>query len=420
MLSVEKRGGREVTKPQAARLEERASAWHRVCDACERLRAFIEAECFRGYDPYDGLNSPFLKLATLGSKWPRIAAIQLMKRSPVNLRPLLLVRKGYNPKGLGLILWSYAKLYGARGDETARSRALELLELLGRRKSVGVNGNAWGYNFDWQSRAFFVPKGTPTIVNSSFVGHALLDAYALIGDERFLLMALPIREFILRDLNRTKVGDTFCFSYTPLDHTIVHNANLLGASLLIRLDRLEPSAEGREAALASLAYSMSRQREDGSWWYADTDYQKWIDSFHTGFNLQAIRWFLELGEADAHRPAYERGVRFYAERFFDADGTAKYFHDRAGPEDIHSYTQAIVFFSGEGGAYRDLASRVDERLFDRFLDPCGYFYFQRRNGRPIRIPYMRWSQAWAFHALSEYLLRTGPAADRRNQASERC
>ncbi len=378
--------------------------------ACARLRAWIEAEGFRGWDPYDGLNSPVLKAATLGLKWPRIAAIQAMKRSPVNLRPFLLVRKGYNPKGLGLFLWGYAKLFAASDgrDDAARDRAFELLGLLESCRAETAHGKGWGYNFDWQSRAFYVPKGTPTIVNSSFIGHALLDAFAHIGDERFLALALPIRDFILSDLHRTPAeNDSFCFAYTPLDRTIVHNANLLGASLLIRLERHDPSAQGREAALGALAYSIARQREDGSWWYADTDYQRWIDSFHTGFNLQAIRWFVEAGEAEAHRAAYAKGVRFYAESFFEPDGTAKYYHDRAAPEDIHSYAQALVFFAGEGEAYRPLVDRVARTMLARFQDRRGFFYFQRRKGRPIRIPHIRWAQAWAFHALTEHGLQYG-------------
>ena len=33
-----------------------------------------------------------------------------------------------------------------------------------------------------------------------------------------------------------------------------------------------------------------------------------------------------------------------------------------------------------------------------------YFYFRKGRFLTNRIPYMRWSQAWAFHALTEYVL----------------
>jgi rhamnogalacturonyl hydrolase YesR len=384
--------------------DSQAPLLERVEQATESLQAYVEGENYAGYDPYDALNSPLLRFVSLGLKWPRIAVTQTVKHFPINLRPLLLVKKGHNPKGLGLFLWSYAKLYKATGDEAYREKASKIFDLLEGVRSKGYNGHAWGYNFNWQSRAFYVPKGTPTIVNTSFIGHALLDAYEAFGEERYLKHALPIRDFFLKDLNRTQFGDTFCFSYTPIDELIVHNANLLGASVLIRLNGYEAHADSEAAALASLGYSMSCQREDGSWWYADTDYQQWIDSFHTGFNLQCIRYFLDLGKATEFQQAYDRGVKYYAETFFLEDGTAKYFHDRTLPEDIHSYAQAIVFFSTMGEDYQGLTTRVAEKMLRDFRSPKGYFYFQKRKGKPISIPYMRWAQSWAFHGLTEYVL----------------
>ena len=311
-------------------------------------------------------------MASLGMKYPRIAVTQGVKKLPWNLRPLFLIPKGHNPKGLGLFLWSYAKLYAIDQRKEYLDCIHHILDLLDRYKGKENHGNGWGYNFPWQSRAFFVPRYTPTIVNSCFVGHALLDTFKITGIERARDMAMPIKEFILKDLYRTPHGDdAFCFAYTPIDKLIVHNANLLGASLLCRLNALEPDAEAREASLASLAYSMKHQHDDGAWWYADTDYQQWIDSFHTGFNLQCIAYFLENGEAMYCKDAYERGVKYYADNFFHDDGTAKYFHDRTLPIDVHSYAQAIVFFSRyvaqqADHPYRKLVDRVAARFLDSF------------------------------------------------------
>lgn len=377
-----------------------------VAGTIERLADYCQSRDFQGWDPYDALNSPLLRMLSLGLKYPRIAVIQAMKRSPINLRRLFLVKQGHNPKGLGLFLWGFAKLYAIDHDPKYLEPIDRLLDLLDQLRSPRCSGNGWGYNFDWQSRAFFVPKFTATIVNSSFIGHALLDTYRFTGRTRALDMALPIQRFLLDDLHRTGDRDSFCFSYTPVDQLIVHNANLLGASLLIRLHAHDASDELASTSLASLRYSMDRQRADGSWWYADTDYQQWIDSFHTGFNLQSIKYFLDEGFVPQYHDAYERGVQYYAERFFQEDGTARYFHDRDLPLDIHSFAQAIVFFSRLGDAYESLTDRVLQRMIELFYDPRGYFYFQQRRRRPIRIPYMRWSQSWAFHALTEYRLQT--------------
>ena len=381
---------------------------HDVNSAIQDALRYAEERDFSGYDPYDALNSPLVRALTFGSKYGRIAWTQFFRRFPLNLRPLLLVRRGHNPKAIGLFLAGMVRLNRVAPSDAYESTIVRLIDILDGLRSKGIAGNGWGYNFDWQSRAAFVPKGTPTIVNSSFIGHALLDAWEATGAERARDLALPVADFIMRDLHRKREDGNICFSYTPVDQNYVHNANLLGASLLIRIHRITGNQEQRRVALRSLAYSMHHQHEDGSWFYAEAPIQHWVDSFHTGFNLQAIRWFLRYGEAGRFRDAYQRGVQFYATNFFLPDGTPKYYHDRVYPIDIHAPSEAVSFFSGEGEAYSDLTDRILAWMLREMRNSrTGAFYF--RKGRRItnRIPYMRWSQAWAFNALTSYRLHRG-------------
>jgi hypothetical protein len=149
---------------------------------------------------------------------------------------------------------------------------------------------------------------------------------------------------------------------------------------------------------------MKHQREDGSWPYAETDYQSWIDSFHTGFNLQSIWYFLQSGFELQYREAFDRGVKFYEESFFLADGSPKYYNNRLFPIDIHSAAQAVIIFSLLGQSHRFLAEREANWMIEKFQDRKGYFYFQRNRLWKVKIPYMRWAQAWAFHALTGFAL----------------
>jgi hypothetical protein len=379
----------------------------KVQKCIEEMLSYIESADYAGYDPYDALSSPLIRLISSKSKNLRIVFTQFLRRYPVNLRPLLGVKKGHNPKGMGLFLWGYSKLYTLTKERRYLERADYVLNILERLRSKGYSGNCWGYNFDWQSRTFMRPKGTPTIVNTSFIGHALLDCYELTGRQRALDMAIPIKDFILGDLHRTWLDGTFCFSYTPVDTAVVHNANLLGASILARLTQYCDDDRLGQAALASLNYSVRHQRDDGSWFYADTSIQNWIDSFHTGFNLQAIRYILDAGLAPEHRSAYRKGFEYYAGNFFLEDGTPKYYHDRIYPIDIHSPAQAICFFCREGKEYQDLTDRIVNWMMKNLYSGKGYFYFRKGRFMTNRIPYMRWSQAWAFHALTEYLSAKG-------------
>ncbi len=376
-------------------------------------RAQAESANFAGFDPYDALNSPIVRLLTRKSKWARIVCTQAFRRCPINLRPLLGIPRGHNPKALGLFLGGYSRLHRLEPTGGYQRQIGNLLDLLAALRSRGYSGNCWGYNFDWQSRTVFRPKETPTVVNSAFIGHALLDCLELTGSQRALDLARPIRDFVLTDLNRTPLERAFCFSYTPIDREVVHNANLLGASLLIRLNRYWPCAAAEAAALSSLEYSLRHQRPDGSWFYADTPSQRWIDSFHTGFNLQALRYFLREGYS-RYCGAYQRGVRYYAETFFLPDGTPKYYHDRIYPIDIHAPTQAIFFFAGLGDDYRPLTEQIVDWTLQHLYDGRGRFYFRKYPWFTNRVCYMRWCQAWAFHALAEFAFQSGtPTGEER-------
>src|SRR5690606_10718810 len=148
-----------------------------------RLKNYCEVNDFSGWDPYDGLNSKLFKSLPLVSRMrlPRLAWIQLFKRSPINLRTLTGVKKDYNPKGLGLFLNGYCELYKKNPKTEYLDKIHYLAEKIISLSSGGYSGSCWGYNFDWQARAFFQPKHTPTVVATTFIAYALMDAYELTG-----------------------------------------------------------------------------------------------------------------------------------------------------------------------------------------------------------------------------------------------
>ncbi len=376
--------------------------------AAEQLFAWAKDRNFEGYDPYDALNSPIVRAAAFGTRWGRIAWTQLLRRSPVNLRPLLGIKPGANPKALGLFLESSVKL----GD---RAAAESLVDRLAALRSPNAPGAAWGYNFPWQNRFQLLPRLTPTAVNTAFIGHALLDCYDAFQTRRALELALATADFFLGALRRKPDEDgAFCFSYTPLDGNYVHNANVLAASLLARLAARHGVEKARKPALNALEYTLRRQRPDGSWFYAERQEQRWIDSFHTGFVLEALRRFLNLGMADGAAGAYRKGVEFYAENFFLTDGTPKYYCDRLYTVDIHAPAEAVCFFSGAGPEYRALADRVLLWTLRNMRDArTGVFYYRKSRLWTIKTPYMRWSQAWSLRALSEYITQTN--AERKSE-----
>ena len=71
--------------------------------------------------------------------------------------------------------------------------------------------------------------------------------------------------------------------------TRVHNANFLGAALLCRVYKHSGEKKFLEPALKVARYSAAKQHDDGSWDYGESPTQRWVDNFHTGYNLCALR-----------------------------------------------------------------------------------------------------------------------------------
>ena len=70
--------------------------------------------------------------------------------------------------------------------------------------------------------------------------------------------------------------------------------------------------------------------------------QNWVDSFHTGYNLDALIAYQELTEDHAFNGYIEKGFDYYVNHFFEADGTPKYYDNRMYPIDIHCPGQLLI------------------------------------------------------------------------------
>ncbi|MDK9557292.1 hypothetical protein QQF73_06595 [Marinobacter sp. M216] len=383
------------------------------------LRAYCEAEHYKGWDPYDGLNSAIFQATPL-KYWglARLVLIQLCKRSPINLRPLLLVPKQHNAKGVGLFLNGYCNLYrlASKGDKRFGSKdellakITEVADLLLGLESKGFSGVCWGYNFDWQARRLFLfPAYTPTVVATTFCASALFEAYEVTGNKLYLDTALSSANFVLKDLHRSEHEGGFMLSYSPLPgNDTVYNASLLGAKLLSYCFHYTGDEDYKIAAHQIVNAACEGQSEDGSWVYGLLPVQSWIDSFHTGYNLDAISHYTRLCEDDSFQNNLDKGLRFYLEHFFLEDGTPKYYHSRTYPIDIHCPGQLWVTLSemGQWEANSEICEKVANWTISNMQSPRGYFYYQLKKGVSSKIPYMRWSNAFMFNALSYYLLET--------------
>ena len=378
--------------------------------AYDELFSWCQERDFAGHDPFDALNSRFFQATPLAqSRNARLIFTQAIKRSPADLRALMRVPAERNAKGIAL--FTLAQIANHRRLKTKESEigVRDFLDGLRSMRVDGYSGACWGYNFDWQSRNFFAPRNTPTIVPTAFAARALIEAGQELQDFQDLHDEVrSVCEFILKDLPRTVDTETeVCFSYAPNTDTRIFNASLLAAEVLASVGHLTGEEELINLAERATCYVINNQQPDGSWTYGTDPKQSWIDNFHTAYVLFSLKRIIDVSSRkEEFQPALERGYRYWKNNFFLADGWPKYYDHDLYPADAHAAASAIVTFLEcrelDNDALR-LAQDVATWTIQNLRDNRGFFYYQRRRFYTVRKPYMRWTQAWMLYALSRLL-----------------
>jgi hypothetical protein len=383
--------------------------------AFNQLWEWCRERDFSGHDPFDALNSSlFRSLPFSDTRTARLAWTQLLKRSPFDLRGLTQVPAEKNPKGIALFALAALSRERTNPTDSHAAEARVLLQTLLELRVGGWKGAAWGYNFHWQSRYFFAPRGTPTIVPTAFAARALIEGFEVFGDEHFLQTARSACDFVLNDLERPiETEDWLCFSYAPQTQTRIYNASLLAAEVLAAVGAKTGEKNLRTDALRATRYVVSQQRTDGSWSYGADPNQHWIDNFHTAFVLSSLaRIIYQVGDEapSEFRESLIRGYDYWSKAFFLADGWPKYYDDALYPADIHSAGAAIVTLCDLKDLTSDgrtnplmLAQKISEWSLKNLHDQSGYFYYQRRRFQTVRTPFMRWGQAWMSYSLARLI-----------------
>lgn len=326
---------------------------------------------------------------------------QLVKRSPVNLRPLLGIPTAQSAAALAQVASSYA--LGAIPGKEGRSRLAETLHALETLRCTGFEEPCWGYHFDVQTRVFFYPTGSPNTIATVFAGLALLDSYEATNEQRLLELAAATGDFFLRHVPQTEDGDGAFFGYLVDDRTPIHNANTLVCALLARLARHTGRKDMRAAAEAGLRWTIGHQRPDGSWPYGEQPHLDWVDNFHTGYVLDSLMLSASAGVDVDGGATLERGLAYYRRSLFLEDGTPKYMPGSVYPIDAQCVAQAIQTMTLAGSrdpSYGAFAWRVFDFARERMQRRDGSYLFQRRRRWANAAPHIRWMAAPMLRALT--------------------
>lgn len=372
-----------------------------VTNSLNKVEAWVERENYQGYEPFDGLSS-WARPLVFGNLLGERLLQQLIRQSPLNLRPLLGVSKKDSTKGRGYMAAGYLLRYRATGKKEYLDKALSCLDWLDHHKVPRFEDHSWSNHFDFSSRGGKYTSNDPIIVWTSLIGHAYLDAFDVTGDNRWLKIADSASRWIVK-LPREKTDSGNCLSYLAHIQSSIHNANMLGAGLLARTGKSTGNKDYMEIAQSAMLYSCSRQRKDGSWWYAEEPKYQWIDNFHTGYNLDSLLHYIDASGDETWRKNLMSGLEYYKAHFFEDDGCPKYYHDRCYPIDIQCAGQSVdtlALFSTLDSSCLDLSIKVADWIITNMQASDGHFYYRIYPMMKARTPMLHWGQGTMYKGLA--------------------
>jgi hypothetical protein len=183
--------------------------------------------------------------------------------------------------------------------------------------------------------------------------------------------------------------------------------------MLARTARHTRNAAYLTLARSAMEYSCSRQGADGSWLYGADPRYHWIDNFHTGYNLDSLKSYVDSTGDETWRENLRRGLVFLKDHFFEADGCPKYYHDRRYPVDSQCAAQAIetlANFSAEDPSCLDLSVKVARWTIGNMQGRDGHFYYRIYPLMKARTPMLHWGQGTMFKALAQLRVALDGAA----------
>jgi rhamnogalacturonyl hydrolase YesR len=370
-----------------------------------------EKKGYIGYSKFDALNSDFLKTITFNNKWLRLLYTQFVKEMPFHIRPLLRVKKSRNPKGIALFARAYLLLHQRTSNPAFLKKAESLIQWLLENPSPGYNHLCWGYNFIWQNTIFLQDALEPNIVVTVFVGEALIHAYKITQNKKYLNAARSVSAFILNDLPVLHdTNDELAIAYVvkKVDAVVLNNQVLAGA-FLIKIWKHTKEKYLLDTATKLINYTVNKGMDYHAWYYTYPKEKSRIshDNYHTGGILDGLIEYFEETYDNRYMEMYWNGLEYYRKNLFEINGAPKWMHNRRYPHDIHGSAQGIITFTK--------ASRHDSKLISQAeiilkwainnLYRSKHHDFAYRQGRWLKWNYslMRWSNAWMARALAEFI-----------------
>jgi hypothetical protein len=326
----------------------------------------------------------------------------------------------------------FAFLYEVTGNPAQLQRALHFLNELKKSRSRGFKEYCWGYPFDWVTRAGVIKEGTPLITTTPYCYEAFLQIFrilesadghnestGLLQEHKKIIESIACHAFTdIKDFTVSE-GAASC-SYTPFDKGGVINAAAYRSFMLASASQIFSREDYWLAAERNLNFVLANQNPDGSWFYAVDGVRDFVDHYHTCFVMKALAKIHTLTGHAATLEALSKGVEYYLNNLFDADGLPKPF-SRAPrltvyKRELYDCAECInlcLLLRDRLPVLNKTLEKVVKNVLDTWVKPDGSFRSRKLHLGWDNVPMHRWGQAQMFRSLAFYLSDSSKHRDQR-------
>lgn len=386
-------------------IEEERPDISRVVDVAQKTLAYAADRDYTGWDYADGMSSRVRRAIPVDNRWVNLGFQELIKRAPVNLRPLFLVEQRRSFMGAGLFALTHRTLDAVAFDDDRfdhAAAATGLADWLVEHQCPGYSGFCGGHRHENQHFDHRTTPAEPDVVSTSYGVKGLLATAEY--DAAYADTARTAATFLAEDMRYREVDDGARIDYYPKESADHHTLNAVAIAARTFLDIYEWFGHEPllDRARSLLDFVVDNQTDCGGWYYREPPDASHLsmDTHHNGFVLECLLRYRDLVD-DRYTDALAAGLRFFRGRLFEDDGAPNWDESSSYPRDVHAAAQGLLVFTKAGDL--DFAGRILDWTLDNLYAGDGQFYVRQYRWYTKRVTLMRWCQAWMGYALGTYV-----------------
>jgi hypothetical protein len=302
----------------------------------------------------------------------------------------------------------FAYLHQSTGEAVYLERAIRFLRVLQQTRCGDYKEYCWGYPFDWVTRGGTFRQNTPFVTSTPYAYEAFLQVHMLDRRGEWRDVAESISRHLSVDIKDVPFSPTASScGYCPDDvQGAVVNASAYRAFALTSASRVFERDEYWAIAKRNLAFVLESQNPDGSWPYATDGVRSFVDHFHTCFVMKALAKIHAITGDDDCLAALARGVGFYLDHLFDADGLPRPFAKAPRltvyKRELYDCAEAINLCLLLRDQFPDCGRKLEtivSCVLRDWIKPDGSFRSRRLILGWDNTPMHRWAQSQMFRSL---------------------